>query len=177
MPGKKLVASQKNWWKGKKDVIASMDKKLAGGRNEEMEKEYRKLLWRKKMSNTTIVAGIILIAAATLAAFNWKSIKKTLHIEQSFFASPVRSLAQDYKKGAITADQYALYLCDLLVNYKRLPQEYKSGIPQFTRGDVFARLSRIWPRVTLSSRDEIQQLLPMFIPQSDSEKADTGGAR
>ena len=80
MPGKRLVASQKNWWKGKKDVVASMDSKLAGGRNADLAREYRKAQWRKKMSNTTIYAIIIIVAAGVFAAFNWKTIKKTLNL-------------------------------------------------------------------------------------------------
>jgi hypothetical protein len=82
---------------------------------------------------------------------------------------PAKSLAKDYSTGAITTDQYARYLCDLLVNYRRLPEKYKGGTPRFARDDVFAQLARVWPELSRSTQHEIQQFLPTFAPQMSSD--------
>jgi hypothetical protein len=76
--------------------------------------------------------------------------------------NPLTRLKDDFNKNAITAEQYAFYLRDILIRYDSLPVKYRLDRPLIRSQDVYRALADIWLLLNLRARRQLTKELPQL---------------
>ena len=157
-----IIRSKINRRKGKDEVVDKMDRKLAAG----ADLVFSKIHEANTQKATGVLAYVfgygLLTLLAVLGIGYFKITHPTKESEKVAFVEPVATMAQDFAKREFSADQYALYLSNLLVRYDNLPAKYRTGVPKFTPTEIYAKLKDLWPQLRAPTKDAIVQDLPGF---------------
>lgn len=142
--------------------IITMAQKLAKGNGVEMIGAAKRRKKRKKL--TYVIGGTVaFIISGLIIYFHMpKQIKfdPESYKQNQLHRNPVNRLSADYQDEKISTDQYALYLKDILIDYKSLPQEYKIDIPYIEASAVYDSIITVWSSISLPNRLKLQKYLP-----------------
>lgn len=143
-------------------VVASMARKLADSGNGDFVVTSQK----PSLKKVFVILSIILLVFASLtgvfftrtssATLSGKSQKTEVMVQNN----PLHKLREAFRDQRISADQYALYLEDLLIRYDSLPQQYKVSRPMVKGDEVFHEYRDIWPKLSLRTRAKLVKDLP-----------------
>lgn len=144
--------------KYKKDFLDSMARKLAVGESEI-------LAVRKKPSLLVYsIPGLVAIVIGITAFFIFASPRQEVYRGEQIMpekaADPAALLSQSYQKCELGLDEYAEYLCDILVNYDSLPAKYKAEVPLVRPDEIMDTLVSNWSRLRLSTKQNLRKDLP-----------------
>ena len=143
-------------------LVTNMARKLAVGNGvQKIAAEKRK----KKLQRLTYIAAVVMAFLISGLIIYFHLPKQYKYDPEQFRISqaqrnPVNRLSADYQEKKISADEYALYLKDILIRYDSLPDAYRIDIPFIKATDVYDSLIAVWPFVNLRIRKTLQDQLP-----------------
>ncbi|MBN1600943.1 MAG: hypothetical protein JW915_04995 [Chitinispirillaceae bacterium] len=143
-------------------LVKSMASKLATGNGLEIIATARK---KKKLQVVVYSASTVLLFLIIAIILYSKAPDKDLSSEKADNSDNLKInslglLANDLRNKAITFNQYAFYLRDMLIRYDSLPQQYRPAMPDLRTQDVYDSLSVIWSRIDLKNRQQLLKDLP-----------------
>ncbi|MFP4013139.1 MAG: hypothetical protein ACLFVQ_03565 [Chitinispirillaceae bacterium] len=144
--------------KYKKDFVDSMARKLAVGESEI-------LAVRKKPSLLVYsIPGLAALIIGITAFFIFASPQKEVHRGEQIMpgkaADPAALLSESYQRCELGLDEYAGYLCDILVSYDSLPAKYRTEVPLVRPDRIMDTLVSAWPRLRVATKQSLRRDLP-----------------
>ncbi|MFP4164229.1 MAG: hypothetical protein ACLFQB_09905 [Chitinispirillaceae bacterium] len=144
--------------KYRKDFLDSMARKLAVPESEILAVPKKPKLFLYFIPG--LVAIIIGITAFILFASPRENVSSDEQIMPSKAVNPALKLSQSYQKCELGMDEYAGYLCDILVRYDSLPGKYKAEVPLIRPEQVKDTLVNLWPRLRASTKRNLLDDIP-----------------
>jgi hypothetical protein len=142
-------------------VVASMVKKLASQpAGQDLKKK------KKKIHVYVYVIIIVVIVITVMTVCHLTNEKTENDLQKVTIATikerenPLFLLQSAFKQDSITADQYALYLKDILIRYDSLPQKYKSPRAVILDEEVYHSMLDVWRLLSLRIKNTLLQDLP-----------------
>ncbi len=144
--------------KYRKDFIGSMAKKLAVGGNEILA------VPKKPSLILFILPGLLAIGVGITTYFLFVPPKMEVYAGEKIMplvaVNPAEMLSQSYQKCELSMDEYAGYLCGILVQYDSLPEKFRPKVPLIKPDEVIDTLKRIYPQLKAQTKSMLLEQFP-----------------